>query len=51
MVELHESAALELALPNTPLMAFVISVIGDVPVDREALVVTTSILRICRLSL
>ena len=32
-------------------MAFVLSVLGDVPVDSGALVVTSSILRICRLSI
>ena len=32
-------------------MAFVLSVVGDVPVDSGAHVVTSSILRICRLSL
>jgi hypothetical protein len=33
------------------LTAFVLSVVGDVPVDSEASVVTSSILRICRYSL
>jgi hypothetical protein len=33
------------------LTAFVLSVVSDVPVDSEAPVVTSSILRICRLSL
>jgi hypothetical protein len=33
------------------LTAFVLSVVGDVPVDSEAPVVTSSILRICRHSL
>ena len=32
-------------------MAFVLSVVGDVPVDSGAPVVTSSISRICRLSL
>ena len=32
-------------------MAFVVSVVGDVPVDSGALVVTSLILRICQLSL
>ena len=32
-------------------MAFVVSVVGDVPVDSGAPVVTSLILRICRLSL
>jgi hypothetical protein len=31
-------------------MAFVLSVVGDVPVDSEAPMVTSSILRICRQS-
>jgi hypothetical protein len=33
------------------LTTFVLSAVGDVPVDSEAPVVTTSILRICRHSL
>jgi hypothetical protein len=33
------------------LTAFVLSMVGDVPVDSEAPVVTSSILRICRHSL
>jgi hypothetical protein len=33
------------------LMAFVLSVVGDVPVDNETYVVTSSILRICQHSL
>ena len=33
------------------LTAFVLSVVGDVPVDSEAPTVTSSISRICRLSL
>jgi len=32
-------------------MAFVVSVVGDVPVDSRAPMVTSSILRICRLCL
>jgi hypothetical protein len=32
-------------------MMFVLSVVSDVPVDSETPVVTSSILRICRLSL
>jgi hypothetical protein len=33
------------------LTAFVLSVVGDIPVDSEAPVVTSSILRICRYNL